>query len=75
MMIAFFLIVKTALLTEEASVAAAAIESAHTEIYYFYRYFIRRLPVFFYTFIIEPCACFQGFLYENLQHMVTLINW
>lgn len=46
MMIAFF-IVKTALLTEEAS---AAIESAHTEIYYFYRYFIRRLPVLFLYF-------------------------
>lgn len=71
MMIAFF-IVKTALLTEEAS---AAIESAHTEIYYFYRYFIRRLPVLFYTFIIEPCARFPGFLFEILQHMVTLINW
>lgn len=49
MMIAFF-IVKTALLTERAPGAAAAIESAHTEIYYFYRYFIRRLPVFFLYF-------------------------
>jgi hypothetical protein len=37
MMIAFFIL-------QTAHFAHRRIESAHTEIYYFYRYFIRRLP-------------------------------